>query len=112
VRTSDPGAADGNSSDSKVLAIRTDPACRISVSGEIDVANCDQLAAAIPTGGPVWLDFSEVTFIDSSCLRVLVNAHKRTKAGGHGWHLAGLRDGPLRVIEISGLYETLCGETE
>jgi len=50
------------------FAIRTEPVCRIIVRGEVDAATAPQLEAAIPMSGSVWLDFSAVTFLDSSGL--------------------------------------------
>jgi anti-anti-sigma factor len=67
-------------------------------------------AGAVPAIGSVWLDFSGVTFIDSSGLNVLVLAYKRAKAAGHVLHVSGLNSGPLRVVEMTQLYDTLCRE--
>jgi anti-sigma B factor antagonist len=92
------------------LVIETEPVCRIVLSGEIDIANCDELAGAIPKIGSAWLDFSGVTFIDSSGLNVLVVAYQRAQAAGHRLHVSGLNGAPLRVMEMTGLYDMLCRE--
>jgi anti-sigma B factor antagonist len=92
------------------LVVETEPACCIILSGEIDLSNRDLVLAAIPAIGSVWLDMSGVTFIDSSGLNVLVGAYNRAKAAGHRVHVSGLNSGPLRVVEMSGLYDMLCRE--
>jgi anti-sigma B factor antagonist len=58
----------------------------IHVRGEIDIATCERLRDAIePHLGPeqnLVLDFSEVEFMDSSCLRVLLQARGTLTADG------------------------------
>jgi len=58
----------------------------IHVRGEIDIATCERLRDAIePHLGPqqnLVLDFSEVAFMDSSCLSVLIQARGTLTADG------------------------------
>lgn len=58
----------------------------IHVKGEIDLATCERLRDAIePLLGPaqtIVLDLSGVAFMDSSCLKVLVQARGRLTSDG------------------------------
>ena len=92
------------------LTISTEPACHITVSGEVDAGTAPQLNAAIPLSGWVWIDFSGVTFLDSTGLSVLVEASSAARNRGNRLHVSGLRGGPLRVVQMTHLWETLCAE--
>jgi anti-sigma B factor antagonist len=63
-----------------------DDAIVIYVSGEIDISSCAQLRDAIePNMGPrqtIILDLSEVEFMDSSSLSILVQARGALTDGG------------------------------
>jgi anti-sigma B factor antagonist len=81
----------------------------IEVVGELDVATSPILhdvLAAIETGSIV-LDLSEVTFIDSSGLKVLVKTHTRTEGRGAELILRGARSSVRSVITATGLDEVL-----
>lgn len=75
--------------------------------GEIDAHTAIDLASHLDplpgSDGDVCLDVSEVEFIDSSGLRVLVDAHRR--AGDHGRRLVLRQPSHVvtRLLEISGL---------
>ncbi|MER6694531.1 STAS domain-containing protein [Streptomyces minutiscleroticus] len=91
------------------ITTKTVDAVRIvAVAGEIDHATCPQLTQALlpedATAVPrTVLDFSGVSFLDSSGLNVLIKAH-RTAAAAGGWlRLAGCPDAALRAIELVGL---------
>ena len=75
------------------------------MSGEIDAHTAPTLAAAmteLPTG-LVTVDVSGVTFMDSSGLRVLLEAASRARDGGGDLVIAHPTPGIARLIEISGL---------
>ena len=78
----------------------------LSVVGEIDLATVETLMVAlrprVERGGPVIVDLSEVTFLDSTGIRVLAEAAAELGERGclviHGAH------GPVaRVLEITQL---------
>jgi anti-sigma B factor antagonist len=82
------------------------------VGGEIDVATSPQLRRElhqlIDQGATsIVLDLSEVTFIDSSGLGVLVGVLKRLRedGGDRALVLAGLQDPVRKVFDITGLSE-------
>ena len=95
---------------SDAFGISSGPACRIAVRGEVDADNAPQLEAAIPLSGSVWLDFSAVTFLDSSGLAVLARGRDRAKERGDNFLVSRLTGGPLRVVQMSGMWEMLCAE--
>ncbi len=93
----EPGAAAGES--------------RLCVAGEIDVASSPTLRVRISEmidegAERIVLDLSEMTFIDSSGLGVLVGALKRVRElDREDLVLEGLQGPPRRVFEITGLTE-------
>ena len=73
-------------------------------TGEIDAHTSPALAAAIDEAGPdVVLDLSGVEFVDSSGLRVLIDAHQRLADAGGGLRLVALSEPVRRLLEISGV---------
>jgi anti-sigma B factor antagonist len=76
------------------------------ISGELDVATCVELDAAlddVDASTGIDIDMTGVTFIDSSALRVLVEHHARLEAGGGRLGLVNLSSASTRLLEISGL---------
>ena len=80
----------------------------LAASGEIDAHTAPSLATAIDAAGPdVALDLSGVEFVDSSGLRVLIDAHQRLTAAGGGLRLVALSEPVRRLLEISGVSDYL-----
>ncbi len=86
-------------------------AFRVVAEGEIDLDAAPELRAALGVAErgaapAVVLDLSQVTFIDSSGIGVLVEAAQRADADGHRLSIIA---GPAvdRVIEIAGLRDRL-----
>ena len=76
------------------------------VAGEIDAHSAPALAAAmaeLPDVSQVVADFCEVTFMDSSGLRVLVDAAMSATNAGKSFAIANPQAAIRRVVEISGL---------
>ncbi len=80
------------------------------VSGDIDVSTCGVLSDAFggehgtSEDGGVVVDVEEVTFIDSSGLRVLIDLVSRVGSGGVTLRAAPLN--VLRLLELTGLTTT------
>jgi anti-anti-sigma factor len=78
----------------------------IAFSGEIDMATAEAMGSAlepwVQAGGPVTIDLSAVTFIDSSCVHVLIRAAQALGERGciivHGAHGA-----VKKVIDLTGI---------
>jgi len=80
----------------------------VAVVGEIDAHTCGDLASAldrvIGSGvQAVTLDVTGVEFIDSSGLRVLIQANERLEPGRLG--LKGPNETFRRLLEITGLQD-------
>ncbi|MEP7111781.1 MAG: STAS domain-containing protein [Ilumatobacteraceae bacterium] len=79
------------------------------VRGDIDAHTAPTLAAAmsqLPTG-VVTVDVGGVSFMDSSGLRVLLEAATRARDGGGDLIIVHSTPGITRLVEISGLGEQL-----
>ena len=79
----------------------------VLLSGEIDLATAPQLEACLRefNGQRVTLDFSDVTFLDSTAINVLVVAQKKAFLTGGAIVLHGLRPAQMRVFEITNLLD-------
>ena len=81
----------------------------IALTGEIDHhrAKCyiETIAAKIDAYAPAAciLDFSEVTFVDSSGIAVVINTMRRMAQIEGELFLAGLGEQPKRVFRTSGI---------
>ncbi|MET7686270.1 STAS domain-containing protein [Streptomyces sp. NPDC005423] len=92
------------------LSIRThvvDDVRVVSVSGEIDHQTGSPLREALEgpdgTAPRVVVDLSEVGFMDSSGINVLIAVH-HTLTGAGGWlRLAGATPPVLRIVQLVGL---------
>ena len=75
------------------------------LSGEIDAASASDLAAAISPLAPgrTTLDIDEVSFMDSSGLRVLVEASLRARNDGGSLVLLNPQQAIRRLVALSGL---------
>jgi anti-sigma B factor antagonist len=82
----------------------------ITLSGELDLASAEQLDAAIRDAevtdiGWIVVDLSDVSFIDSTGLSVLLNAKKRSD--GRFSCIPSNRDAVTRLLELTGTVEML-----
>lgn len=80
----------------------------IRLSGELDLATADdvekELARVEATdAGSIVLDLSGLTFMDSTGVRLVVNAHTRTRAEGRRLTLMRGQAAVQRVMELSGV---------
>ncbi|MGD9795236.1 MAG: STAS domain-containing protein [Acidimicrobiia bacterium] len=79
------------------------------VSGEVDAHSAPMLAEALATM-PVaqsTLDLGGVSFMDSSGLRVLVEATKRARASGGDLVVVNVTNAVSRLVAIGGLSDHL-----
>jgi anti-sigma B factor antagonist len=85
----------------------------VVVTGEIDMATAPmlgrELTSAIESGdGPVVLDLSEVTFFDSSGLRVAIVAHRNLSEQGRRLAVVCAPEGHVRrTFALAGLADVL-----
>ena len=94
----------------------TDEATVIHVRGEIDMATAGRLRDAIePHMGPkqtIVLDLSEVDFMDSSSLHVLVQARGRLTKDGGSLVLRNPSPAAHRVLTVGGATDLLETDAE
>lgn len=88
----------------------TDNVVVVLVEGEHDVYTApklrEQLVSVIQEGSPFVIDLTPATFLDSSVLRVLLEARRRAQEAGLGFAVALEKDratGVQRVLEVTGL---------
>ena len=98
----DPAGVDG----------AADPPVRVIARGEIDAATAPQLAESMDEAfargtGAVALDFADITFVDSSGLRVIVALHRRAVDAGRSVVVVAASAAVRRIFEITGLTELL-----
>ena len=82
----------------------------IALSGELDLASAEELDAVIqgaeePDIGWIVVDLSDVSFIDSSGLSVLMHAKKRNS--GRLSCIPSNHDAVTRMLELTGTVEML-----
>ena len=83
---------------------------RVAVRGELDAGTASKLAdaldALVDDGAKlVVLDASDVEFLDSSGLRVIVNTGIKLSNAGGRLLIEGMSGAVQRVLEVSGLLE-------
>jgi anti-sigma B factor antagonist len=88
-------------SDSTVITIRGD--LDIVTSPQLD----DCLAQARESSNQIVLDFSDVDFLDTSALAVIVGHWKKLEAAGGALALAGARYKYTKTLWITGLADRL-----
>ena len=78
----------------------------LELSGEIDIATADGIAAAlgrqIAAGGPVVIDVSDVTFMDSTGLHLFIALSKALEGRGHVI-VYGANGPVLKVLDMVGM---------
>jgi anti-sigma B factor antagonist len=84
----------------------------VSVWGELDLFTAERLQARIDEAGAVGadtvlVDLSEVSFVDSTALAVLVQETRRLEGRGHSLVLVTNDPRTRRVVEVTGLNRVL-----
>ena len=86
----------------------------LALAGELDAHTAPRLAlhlAELPPGdGDIVLDIGRVEFMDSSGLRVVIEAHQRASDAGRRLVLRHPTAAVNRLLEISGLSDHLATE--
>lgn len=86
---------------------RPSPAHHLTLAGELDAANAPALRAQLAGSGPVMLDLTEVSFVDSTILDVLARAATTRLVT-----IMGAQRTVRRVLEVSGLDQVLVVEDD
>jgi anti-sigma B factor antagonist len=95
-----------------VKRTRSDGYELLTVEGELDIATAPRMLAALnealaAMARPLLVDLSNVVFMDSTGLALLMNARRRAQRLGQGFAII-CPTGPIsRVFEIADMVETL-----
>lgn len=81
--------------------------CRLVLRGELDLASAPLLEAALREAEHsgvrhVELDLSDLEFIDSTGLRLLISASQAAESNGHTFALRGRNPRVQRLFELTG----------
>ncbi|MDR1482839.1 MAG: STAS domain-containing protein [Synergistaceae bacterium] len=89
----------------------TDRVCVISFDGRLDTVTAPEVQpeidAAIDECKNITLDFSNVPYISSAGLRILLAGHKRAAAAGGSLKLVHVSDEIMEVFEMTGFADIL-----
>lgn len=77
----------------------------VSLFGQLDLADADQVRDALigVAGSTVVVDLSGLEFLDSSGIAALLSARSRILESGNGFELRGAAGIVQRVLEVTGL---------
>lgn len=79
----------------------------VALRGDVDLGNSPRARAllleCVERDGPVVVDLSGVTYIDSSGVASLVEAFQNARRQGTDFRLAAVSDAALRVLELARL---------
>ena len=94
--------------DSALLVTENGHGPVVRLAGELDLAAASEFRECLHDllGESVTLDFTDVTFMDSTALSVLVSVQKRVAVAGGELILHGIQPAQMRVFEICGLIES------
>ena len=84
----------------------------IAPRGELDLATADQLEARLAGNIDTVLDLSELSFIDSTGIRVLVSTAQRARAEAWEFTVRNPQPAVLRVIRLVALEQRLGLESQ
>lgn len=84
----------------------------VEVAGEVDLHSGQQLAEELEElldqgKDKIAVDLARVTYLDSSGLKILLNAQQRAAGCGGGLVLVGTSDRALKVVKLTGLANQL-----
>lgn len=101
----------GVSQQLEITEVDRDGTYRLVMRGELDVASAhsvgDRLNTLLADHRRISIDLSELSFIDSTGLGVLVRATGAADRSGAVLTIAALSETVMRVVELTGLAERL-----
>ena len=94
----------------KVKSSKNGSACTLTVEGKIDTMTAPELDEAVKSNLPkcdkMIFDFTNVEYITSAGLRVLVYAQRELMKKG-GVEITGVNDSLKNVFTVTGMYKVL-----
>ena len=94
------------------IEVRADgPRVTLALAGELDIVTAPTLRACLESidNGfrQVVLDLTDVTFLDSTGLALMIEVHRRFRPEGRDLALSNPRSHVARVIDLTGVAEVL-----
>jgi anti-sigma B factor antagonist len=99
-----------------VSTVRDGRVLTVAVSGDVDLATgpvvSDAIAGALAVDGvaAVRVDLSAVGFLDSSGISLLLKGRRGAEERGVTFQVVRASGIPLQVLQLTGVWEHLCGE--
>ena len=94
----------------KVTSSKNGSTCTLTVEGKIDTITAPELDEAVKSNLPkcdkMIFDFTNVEYITSAGLRVLVYAHRELMKKG-GVTVTGVNEGIKKIFTVTGMYKIL-----
>ena len=92
------------------LLSRTRPQAVVELTGDLDVAavaavHVQMLACDLPVGGQLVLDLRRLSFMDSTGIRLILQAREHARMHGAGFVVVRGPENVMRVLELVGLDE-------
>lgn len=84
----------------------------LALSGELDLSNAAELGERLAGNIDTVLDLSDLSFIDSSGIHVLISAAQRAQSEGWAFSVQNAQPAVLRVIKLVGLDQHLALEKQ
>lgn len=86
---------------------------RYILSGEVDIANAQQLKKELETAystraADIEIDAGGLNYIDSTGLGVIIGVYGTMREGGHRIILTDVRDNVKKLLKITNLDKVLC----
>jgi anti-sigma B factor antagonist len=87
----------------------------IKLVGEVDVANANIFREALAEsykerGADIVLDASELSYIDSTGLGIVIGAYGRMKERGHSISIKDARQNVKKLLQITSLDKIFCSQ--
>ena len=84
----------------------------LTVEGELDIATAPRMISALneaiaEMAAPLVVDLTDVMFMDSTGLALLMNARRRVVRAGHGFAIICPKGPIARVFEIADMVQSL-----
>jgi len=87
-----------------MLEIQVENEGRVRLKGRLDAASAPKAREALrPLKGPMALDMSDLEYISSAGIGVVVETYKRLHGEGGGFRVLNLRPGVRAVFRYAGL---------
>jgi anti-sigma B factor antagonist len=79
----------------------------VRVAGDIDLSTADKLAEAleeaVSRSREVRVDLTQVTFLDSTGIRALVQGYRAAQTRGSAFYVVGAQQWVAKVLEVTGV---------